>query len=63
MPGHTLVIDGKVSTSCRVLPSGMVRGGKLSVIGNGVVLDPWHLVQEIARIREQGVARSPQATT
>ncbi|NIY72429.1 adenylosuccinate synthase [Marivivens donghaensis] len=52
--GHTLVIDGKVY-KLHVLPSGVVRGGKLSVIGNGVVLDPWHLVKEIASVREQGV--------
>ncbi|OUD09303.1 adenylosuccinate synthase [Marivivens niveibacter] len=52
--GHTLVIDGKVY-KLHVLPSGVVRGGKLSVIGNGVVLDPWHLVKEIATVREQGV--------
>ena len=37
------------------LPSGVVRGGKLSVIGNGVVLDPWHLLKEIETIRAQGV--------
>ncbi len=52
--GHTLVIDGTVY-KLHALPSGVVRGGKLSVIGNGVVLDPWHLVKEIAGIREQGV--------
>ena len=40
--GHTLVIDGKVY-KLSLLPSGIVRSGKLSVIGNGVVLDPWHL--------------------
>ena len=57
--GHTLVIDGKVY-KLNALPSGVVRGGKLSVIGNGVVLDPWHLVQEIASIREQGVEISPE---
>ena len=56
--GHTLVIDGKVY-KLNALPSGVVRGGKLSVIGNGVVLDPWHLVKEIATIREQGVDVSP----
>ncbi|MCV2873407.1 adenylosuccinate synthase [Defluviimonas sp. WL0050] len=56
--GHTLVIDGKVY-KLNALPSGVVRGGKLSVIGNGVVLDPWHLVKEIASIREQGVEISP----
>jgi len=52
--GHTLVIDGKVY-KLSLLPSGIVRGGKLSVIGNGVVLDPWHLVAEIAKLRDQGV--------
>ena len=52
--GHTLVIDGKVY-KLSLLPSGIVRGGKLSVIGNGVVLDPWHLVMEIAKLRDQGV--------
>ena len=57
--GHTLVIDGKVY-KLNALPSGVVRGGKLSVIGNGVVLDPWHLVGEIASIREQGVVISPE---
>ncbi len=57
--GHTLVIDGKVY-KLNALPSGVVRGGKLSVIGNGVVLDPWHLVGEIAKIREQGVEITPE---
>ncbi|MGR3374783.1 adenylosuccinate synthase [Pseudooceanicola nanhaiensis] len=57
--GHTLVIDGAVF-KLNALPSGVVRGGKLSVIGNGVVLDPWHLVQEIATIREQGVEITPE---
>lgn len=57
--GHTLVIDGKVY-KLAALPSGVVRGGKLSVIGNGVVLDPWHLVKEIASIQEQGVDISPE---
>ncbi|OWU84420.1 adenylosuccinate synthetase [Oceanicola sp. 22II-s10i] len=57
--GHTLVIDGEVF-KLNALPSGVVRGGKLSVIGNGVVLDPWHLVNEIAKIREQGVEISPE---
>jgi adenylosuccinate synthase len=37
-----------------------VRGGKLSVIGNGVVVDPWHLVKEIAKLREQGVDITPE---
>ena len=56
--GHTLVIDGKVY-KLSLLPSGIVRGGKLSVIGNGVVLDPWHLILEIEKLRAQGVAISP----
>lgn len=57
--GHTLVIDGKVY-KLSLLPSGIVRGGKLSVIGNGVVLDPWHLVMEIDKLRGQGVDISPE---
>ncbi|GGW36652.1 adenylosuccinate synthetase [Gemmobacter lanyuensis] len=52
--GHTLVIGSNVY-KLSLLPSGIVRGGKLSVIGNGVVLDPWHLVSEIAKLRGQGV--------
>jgi adenylosuccinate synthase len=47
--GHTLVIDGKVY-KLSLLPSGIVRPGKLSVIGNGVVLDPWALLAEIERL-------------
>ncbi|SFJ48190.1 Adenylosuccinate synthetase [Bosea sp. OK403] len=57
--GHTLVIDGNVY-KLSLLPSGIVRPGKLSVIGNGVVVDPWHLVEEIERLRKQGVAISPE---
>ena len=57
--GHTLVIDGKVY-KLSLLPSGIVRGGKLSVIGNGVVVDPWHLVMEIAKLRDQGVDITPE---
>jgi len=57
--GHTLVIDGEVF-KLNALPSGVVRGGKLSVIGNGVVLDPWHLIKEIEAIRGQGVEISPE---
>ncbi|THH35740.1 adenylosuccinate synthase [Aliishimia ponticola] len=57
--GHTLVIDGEVY-KLHALPSGVVRGGKLSVIGNGVVLDPWHLVQEIETVRAQGVDITPE---
>ena len=56
--GHTLVIDGKVF-KLALLPSGIVRPGKLSVIGNGVVLDPHHLVGEIDKLRAQGVAVTP----
>ena len=57
--GHTLVIDGVVY-KLNMLPSGVVRGGKLSIIGNGVVLDPWALLTEIDKIREQGIVISPE---
>ena len=57
--GHTLVI-GEDVYKLHALPSGVVRGGKLSVIGNGVVLDPWNLLKEIAGIREQGVDINPE---
>ncbi|MBL6932114.1 MAG: adenylosuccinate synthase [Rhodospirillales bacterium] len=57
--GHTLVIDG-VTYKLNMLPSGVVRGGKLSIIGNGVVLDPWALLNEIDKIREQGINISPE---
>ena len=53
--GHTLVIDG-VTYKLSLLPSGVVRPGKLSVIGSGVVVDPWALLKEIESIRAQGVA-------
>ncbi len=56
--GHTLVIGGVVY-KLSLLPSGIVRSGKLSVIGNGVVLDPWALLAEIAKLAGQGVAVSP----
>ena len=56
--GHTLVIEGDVF-KLHALPSGVVRGGKLSVIGNGVVLDPWHLLDEIVGLRAQGVEITP----
>jgi adenylosuccinate synthase len=52
--GHTLVIDG-TTYKLALLPSGVVRPGKLSVIGNGVVVDPHHLVEEIAKLKGQGV--------
>ena len=58
--GHTLVIDGKVF-KLSLLPSGIVRGGKLSVIGNGVVLDPWALLSEIEKLRGQGVVVDPES--
>ncbi len=57
--GHTLVIDG-VSYKLSLLPSGVVRPGKLSIIGNGVVVDPHALVDEIDRLAGQGVAISPE---
>ena len=57
--GHTLVIGDKVF-KLTLLPSGIVRPGKLSVIGNGVVLDPYHLVAEIERLEAQGIEISPQ---
>ncbi|MEL6743990.1 MAG: adenylosuccinate synthase [Pseudomonadota bacterium] len=56
--GHTLVIDG-VSYKLSLLPSGVVRPGKIGVIGNGVVIDPHALVAEIARLAEQGVMITP----
>jgi adenylosuccinate synthase len=56
--GHTLVIGG-VTYKLSLLPSGIVRPGKLSVIGNGVVVDPWHLLREMETLRGQGVAISP----
>jgi adenylosuccinate synthase len=56
--GHTLVIDG-VTYKLALLPSGVVREGKLAVIGNGVVLDPHALIEEIERLRALGVAVTP----
>jgi len=56
--GHTLVIDG-TAYKLSLLPSGVVRG-KLSLIGNGVVLDPWALLKEIERLAGQGVAVTPE---
>jgi len=52
--GHTLVIDG-VTYKLRLLPSGIVRKNKISIIGNGVVVDPWALLDEINEIGEKGV--------
>jgi adenylosuccinate synthase len=57
--GHTLVIDG-VSYKLAMLPSGVVRPGKLSVIGNGVVVDPYAFVAEIEKLRGQGVIVTPE---
>ena len=53
--GHTLVIDG-VEYKLSLLPSGIVRPGKLSIIGNGVVIDPAHLLKEISILRDQGAS-------
>lgn len=58
--GHTLVIDG-VSYKLSLLPSGVARQGKLSVIGNGVVLDPHALVDEVERLASQGVVVTPDS--
>ncbi|HET6378403.1 MAG TPA: adenylosuccinate synthase [Methylocella sp.] len=57
--GHTLVIDHNVY-KLTLMPSGIVRPGKLSVIGNGVVFDPYHFLDELNRLRAQGVEVSPR---
>jgi adenylosuccinate synthase len=57
--GHTLVVEG-VSYKLSLLPSGVVRPGKLSVIGNGVVVDPWAFLDEIERLQGQGIAVTPE---
>jgi len=57
--GHTVVI-GNVEYKLSLLPSGVVRPGKLSIIGNGVVVDPWALLDEIDAIRAKGVDVTPQ---
>jgi len=57
--GHTLVIDGK-TYKLSLLPSGVVRRGKLSVLGNGVVIDPTALMDEIGRLAKQGVEVTPE---
>src|SRR5207245_4324138 len=57
--GHTLVI-GNVEYKLSLLPSGVVRPGKLSIIGNGVVVDPWALLDEIETMRGKGLDISPQ---
>ncbi|HXM00168.1 MAG TPA: adenylosuccinate synthase [Rhizomicrobium sp.] len=56
--GHTLVIDG-VTYKLSLLPSGVVRPGKLAVIGNGVVVDPWAFLSEIEKVKAQGVSVTP----
>ena len=57
--GHTLVIGGR-TFKLSLLPSGVVRPGKIGVIGNGVVVDPWALLQEIETLAAQGVAVTPE---
>jgi len=57
--GHTLVI-GNQTYKLSLLPSGVVRPGKLSVIGNGVVVDPWHFMAEIDKLAQQGVKVTPE---
>lgn len=58
--GHTLVVDGVVY-KLSLLPSGVVRKGKVSIIGNGVVVDPWALLKEIETVRAQGVSITPES--
>ncbi len=58
--GHTLVIDGR-TYKLSLLPSGVARPGKMSIIGNGVVIDPWALLDEIETVRAQGVAVGPDS--
>ena len=57
--GHTLVIEKKVF-KLRLLPSGIVRKGKVSILGNGVVIDPWALLSEIEEIKKQGIEVDPE---
>ena len=56
--GHTLVING-ITYKLRLLPSGIVRKNKISIIGNGVVIDPWELMEEIKEISKKGIKISP----
>jgi len=56
--GHTLVI-GNQTYRLALLPSGVVRQGKLSIIGNGVVVDPWHFLEEVKKVSGQGVSVTP----
>ena len=57
--GHTLVVNG-VKYALSLLPSGVVRKGKISLIGNGVVVDPWALLSEIDLLRKKGISVSPK---
>jgi adenylosuccinate synthase len=57
--GHTLVI-GNQTYKLALLPSGVVRKGKLSIIGNGVVIDPWHFLEEVKKVSGQGVTVTPE---
>ncbi len=57
--GHTVVV-GNVEYKLSLLPSGVVRPGKLSIIGNGVVIDPWALIEEIEAIGKKGVEVTPE---
>jgi len=58
--GHTLVI-GNQTYKLALLPSGVVRKGKLSIIGNGVVVDPWHFLEEVKKVSGQGVSVTPES--
>ena len=57
--GHTLVIDKKIF-KLRLLPSGIVRKEKISILGNGVVIDPWALLKEITEIKKQRIEVKPE---
>ena len=57
--GHTIVINKKIF-KLRLLPSGIVRKGKISVLGNGVVIDPWALLSEIDEIKKKGINVTPE---
>ena len=54
MLGHTLVVNG-VTYKLKLLPSGIVRKNKISIIGNGVVIDPWALLDEIQKTKKLGI--------
>jgi len=58
--GHTLVI-GNQTYKLALLPSGVVRKGKLSIIGNGVVVDPWHFLEEVKKVSDQGLSVTPES--